>query len=53
MAILNYWWVSRPKRKLNSIPEVLGAFQMLLYRSDGREAGIFILNLKMNLKEMG
>ena len=26
MAILNYWWVTRPKRKLNSIPEVLGAF---------------------------
>ena len=26
MATLNYWWVTRPKRKLNSIPEVLGAF---------------------------
>ncbi len=26
MAILNYWWVTRPKRKLNSIPEVLAAF---------------------------
>lgn len=26
MAILNYWWVTRPKRKLNSIPEVLGSF---------------------------
>ncbi len=24
--MLNYWWVTRPKRKLNSIPEVLGAF---------------------------
>lgn len=23
---LNYWWVTRPKRKLNSIPEILGAF---------------------------
>ena len=23
---LNYWWVTRPKRKLNSIPEVLAAF---------------------------
>ena len=21
--MLNYWWVTRPKRKLNSIPEVL------------------------------
>ncbi len=26
MAILNYWWVTRPKRKLNSIPEVLATF---------------------------
>jgi len=23
---LNYWWVTRPKRKLNSIPEILAAF---------------------------
>ncbi len=26
VTTLNYWWVTRPKRKLNSIPEVLGAF---------------------------
>ena len=26
MATINYWWVTRPKRKLNSIPEVLAAF---------------------------
>lgn len=26
MATLNYWWVTRPKRKLNSIPEVLATF---------------------------
>lgn len=24
--MLNYWWVTRPKRKLNSIPEVLSVF---------------------------
>ncbi len=24
--MLNYWWVTRPKRKLNSVPEVLSAF---------------------------
>lgn len=24
--MLNYWWVTRPKRKLDSIPEVLAAF---------------------------
>lgn len=24
--MLNYWWVTRPKRKLNAVPEVLAAF---------------------------
>jgi len=24
--LLNYWWVTRPKRKLNSIPDVLATF---------------------------
>ncbi len=24
--MINYWWVTRPKRKLNSIPEVLAVF---------------------------
>lgn len=24
--MLNYWWVTRPKRKLNSVPEVLSIF---------------------------
>ena len=24
--MLNYWWVSRPKRKLNSVPDVLSLF---------------------------
>ena len=24
--MMNYWWVTRPKRRLNSVPEVLGAF---------------------------
>jgi hypothetical protein len=27
--MINYWWVTRPKRKLNSIPEVLTAFAEL------------------------
>ena len=26
IKMLNYWWVTRPKRKLNSIPEVLATF---------------------------
>lgn len=25
-VMLNYWWVTRPKRKLNSVPEVLATF---------------------------
>lgn len=24
--MINYWWVTRPKRRLNSIPEILAAF---------------------------
>ncbi len=27
--MMNYWWVTRPKRKLNSIPEVLATFAEL------------------------
>jgi hypothetical protein len=27
--LLNYWWVTRPKRKLNSIPDVLATFSEL------------------------
>lgn len=26
LIMLNYWWVTRPKRKLNSIPDILGVF---------------------------
>ncbi len=26
--MINYWWVSRPKRKLDTIPQVLGAFSV-------------------------
>lgn len=27
--MINYWWVTRPKRKLNSVPEVLSTFSEL------------------------
>ncbi len=27
--MINYWWVTRPKRKLNSVPEVLSTFAEL------------------------
>ena len=29
ITVKNYWWVTRPKRKLNSIPEVLSTFAEL------------------------
>lgn len=32
--MLNYWWVTRPKRKLNSIPEVLASFTDLLLNQE-------------------
>lgn len=32
--MLNYWWVTRPKRKLNAIPEVLAAFTDLLLNQE-------------------
>ena len=28
-STMNYWWVTRPKRKLNSIPEVLSTFSYI------------------------
>lgn len=37
MSKCNYWWVTRPKRKLNSIPEILSVFAgaTLEHRWDG------------------
>lgn len=37
MSNCNYWWVTRPKRKLNSIPEILSVFAgaTLEHRWDG------------------
>lgn len=32
--MLNYWWVSRPKRKLNSIPAVLACFATVALNCD-------------------
>ena len=26
MSKCNYWWVTRPKRKLNPVPEILSVF---------------------------
>lgn len=27
--MINYWWVTRPKRKLNAVPDVLGVFSQM------------------------
>lgn len=32
--MINYWWVTRPKRKLNAVPEVLASFIDLLYKKE-------------------
>ncbi len=32
--MLNYWWVTRPKRKLNSVPEVLATFADLSFNQE-------------------
>ena len=32
--MINYWWITRPKRTLNSVPEVLAAFVDLLLNQE-------------------
>ena len=38
--MLNYWWVTRPKRKLNTVPEILASFADLSLNQewDGQRA---------------
>jgi len=41
--MINYWWVTRPKRKLNSIPEVLSTFvRITLDQKWQRQTGIHL-----------
>lgn len=42
----DYWWVTRPKRKLNPIPEELAAFCSTALGKSGQEIEILILSLK-------
>ena len=37
--MINYWWVTRPKRKLNSVPEVLTAFAEIFLRDIAERYG--------------
>lgn len=34
--MINYWWVTRPKRRLNSIPEVLSSFSEIALNEEWR-----------------
>lgn len=53
MSSCNYWWVSRPKRKLNSIPEILSVFASttLEHQWDGSRA--LHVQFEDNLEEAG
>ena len=51
--MLNYWWVTRPKRRLNSIPEVLSTFaEMSLNQQWQGQRGTHLL-LEDALEEAG
>ena len=32
--MINYWWVTRPKRKLNSVPEVLSSISTIALQNE-------------------
>lgn len=56
--MINYWWVTRPKRKLNSIPEILAVFSTVSL--DARWQGSIDLHIafedgleKAGLKRVG
>lgn len=51
--MLNYWWVTRPKRKLNSIPEVLAAFADISLDQEWQGQRGTHLSLEEALEEAG
>lgn len=51
--MLNYWWVTRPKRKLNSIPEVLSAFSEISLNQEWESQRNSHLSLEEALEEAG
>ena len=51
--MINYWWVTRPKRKLNSIPEILSTFvKITLDQKWQRQTGIH-LSFEEELEKSG
>lgn len=51
--MLNYWWVTRPKRKLNSIPEVLSTFAELSLNQEWEGQRTTHLSLEDALEQAG
>lgn len=51
--MINYWWVTRPKRKLNSVPEVLSTFAELSLNQQWEGQRTSHLSLEEALEEAG
>lgn len=51
--MLNYWWVTRPKRKLNSVPEVLSTFAELSLNQQWEGQKLSHLSLEEALENAG
>ncbi len=51
--MLNYWWVTRPKRKLNSIPEVLACCSSVSLNSEWQGNLYTHLAFEKSLEEWG
>lgn len=51
--MINYWWVTRPKRKLNSIPEVLATFSEISLDQEWQGQRNTHLSLEESLEQAG
>lgn len=51
--MINYWWVTRPKRRLNSVPEVLGTFAENALNQEWRGQRSSHLDLEESLEKAG
>lgn len=51
--MLNYWWVTRPKRRLNSIPEVLATFADISLNQEWQGQRSTHLSLEEALEQAG
>lgn len=51
--MLNYWWVTRPKRRLNSIPEVLATFAEISLNQEWQGQRDTHLSLEEALEQAG